>query len=166
MGGVDLIFPHHQNEIAQSEAYFQKTFSKYWLHSGHLMVDGKKMSKSLNNFYTIKDIEEKYEHISKDILYRSLRLLFLNAKYSAEMDFSFSKLEQNFTNIKKIDETIKKLQRNLKKSKELPFHREIREDLQDFISRYIESLEDDFNMPEVLAIFYEYITYVNTQIDE
>jgi cysteinyl-tRNA synthetase len=56
MGGIDLIFPHHQNEIAQTEAFTGKQFSKYWLHGGHLLVDNKKMSKSANNFYTLRDI--------------------------------------------------------------------------------------------------------------
>ena len=72
MGGEDLIFPHHQNEIAQSEACTGKQFSKYWLHSGHLMVDGKKMSKSLGNFYTLRDIENRYpdqdESFQKEII--------------------------------------------------------------------------------------------------
>ena len=68
MGGVDLIFPHHQNEIAQTEAFTGKQFSKYWLHGGHLLVDNKKMAKSANNFYTLQDIVEKYSDsvIAKD----------------------------------------------------------------------------------------------------
>jgi cysteinyl-tRNA synthetase len=72
MGGEDLIFPHHQNEIAQSEACSGKQFSKYWMHSGHLMVDGKKMSKSLGNFYTLRDLEEKYP--SQPRLLRAVRM--------------------------------------------------------------------------------------------
>ena len=82
MGGEDLIFPHHQNEIAQTEACTRKEFSKYWLHSGHLMVDGKKMSKSLGNFYTLHDIEKKFEgKVEKNLLYRAIRLGFINGKY-------------------------------------------------------------------------------------
>lgn len=72
MGGEDLIFPHHQNEIAQTEACTGKQFSKYWIHSGHLMVDGKKMSKSLGNFYTLRDLEEKYPNEPR--LYRAIRM--------------------------------------------------------------------------------------------
>ena len=72
IGGEDLIFPHHQNEIAQTEACTGKQFSKYWIHSGHLMVDGKKMSKSLGNFYTLRDIEKKYPKQPR--LFRALRM--------------------------------------------------------------------------------------------
>lgn len=109
MGGVDLIFPHHQNEIAQTEACTRKTFSKYWLHSGHLMVDGKKMSKSLNNFYKLTDIEEKFSDISQKLVHRGVRLSFLGGKYQDSIDFSFDKLEQKINTIKKIDETCKLL---------------------------------------------------------
>lgn len=163
---MDNIFPHHQNEIAQSEGYTGKTFAKYWLHGGHITVDGKKMSKSANNFYTLKDLEEKFAHIPKDILYRSIRLAFMNAKYRESVDFSFEKLEQNFNIISRIDESVKKLLRYQERNdlKNTPFRRDLREDLQDFIGRYIESLEDDFNMPIALSIFFEYITFVNTHL--
>ena len=167
MWGVDNIFPHHQNEIAQSEWYTGKKFANYWIHWGHITVDGKKMSKSLGNFYTLKDLEEKYSNISKDILYRAIRFSFMNAKYRESVDFSFEKLEQNFNTIKKIDETIKKLLRfqELNKDDKRPFRRELREDLQWIIWDFIKDLEDDFNMPEVFAWFFWYITFVNTNID-
>jgi cysteinyl-tRNA synthetase len=64
MGGCDLVFPHHQNEIAQTEAFTGKEFSKYWLHGGHLLVDDRKMSKSANNFYTLRDIVERVSVMS------------------------------------------------------------------------------------------------------
>ncbi|MDD5770103.1 MAG: cysteine--tRNA ligase [Candidatus Gracilibacteria bacterium] len=167
MGGVDNIFPHHENEIAQSEAYSGKTFSKYWIHGGHITVDGKKMSKSANNFYTLKDLEEKFSNISKSFLYRSIRLSFMNAKYRESVDFSFEKLEQNFNTIKKIDETLKKLNRVIKSGilGEVKVRRDFREELQDFIGEYVEKIEDDFNMPEALSIFFAFTTFVNTQID-
>lgn len=167
MWWVDNIFPHHQNEIAQTEGYTWKTFSKYWLHSGHITVDGKKMSKSANNFYTILDLEEKYKDISSSILYRSIRLCFMNAKYRDSVDFSFEKLEQNFNAIKKIDESLKKLNRLICSwtLKELKVRREFREDMQGIIWDYIADLEDDFNMPEAISMFFTFITYVNTQID-
>lgn len=167
MGWVDNIFPHHQNEIAQSEWYSGKTFSKYWIHGGHITVDGKKMSKSANNFYTIQDLEEKFQQIPKSILYRAIRLSFMNAKYRESVDFSFEKLEQNFNTIKKIDEALKKIDRVIQSwnLEEKTFRRDIREEMQDFIGEYCEKLEDDFNMPESLAVFFTYITFVNTQID-
>lgn len=87
MGGEDLIFPHHQNEIAQTEACTGKEFAKYWIHSGHLMVDGKKMSKSLGNFYTLRDIEEEYPNEPR--LFRAIRMGFINGRYREQIDFSF-----------------------------------------------------------------------------
>ena len=170
MGWVDNIFPHHENEIAQSEAYFWKSFSKYWIHSGHITVDWKKMAKSANNFYTIKDLEEKFIDIPKSILYRAIRLSFMNAKYKESVDFSFEKLNQNFNNIKKIDESLKKLNNFIKlnskkQDNKKTVRKDFREDMQNFIKDYIEKLEDDFNMPEVFSIFFQFITYTNTQLN-
>jgi len=166
MWGVDLVFPHHQNEIAQSEAYTWKQFSKYWIHSGHLMVDWKKMSKSLWNFYTLKDLEEKFSNINKSVLYRAIRLSFMNAKYRESVDFSFSKLEANFNTIKKIDESIKKLQRALDSDlKERLPTKKFREEMQYYIWEYVKKLEDDFNMPEALSVFFDFISFANSSID-
>ena len=109
MGGEDLVFPHHQNEIAQTEACTGKTFSKYWIHSGHLMVDGKKMSKSAGNFYTLRDLEGKYPNETR--LYRAIRLSFLSGRYRDQIDFSFVKLEQNIKTLENIDTNCKKLAR-------------------------------------------------------
>jgi cysteinyl-tRNA synthetase len=78
------------------------------------MVDGKKMAKSANNFYTIKDIEEKFNEVNKSVLYRAIRLGFINAKYSSSIDFSFSKLEANINAINSIDETLKLVDREIK----------------------------------------------------
>ncbi len=179
MWWVDLIFPHHQNEIAQSEAVTWKKFSKYWIHSWHLMVDGKKMSKSLGNFYTLRDIEKKYEwKVSNSDLYRSFRLSFINWKYKDNIDFSFKKLEQNFNSIERIDETIKKLYLarksivsekdiTIQKSGELKVkwvRRDFRDSMQVFVTDYIEKLEDDFDFVEALAIFYNFITFVNKEL--
>ncbi|MDD4151311.1 MAG: cysteine--tRNA ligase [Candidatus Gracilibacteria bacterium] len=167
MGGVDLIFPHHQNEIAQTESLTGKEFSAYWLHSGHLMVDGKKMAKSAKNFYTISDIINKYKDIPENITARAIRLSFINGKYRENIDFSFSKLESNIVFIKKIDELIKKLKRtydnlgeeNNKVSKDFS------QSLQNFMFDYVESLEDDLNTPIAISVFSEFITYLNSRID-
>jgi len=167
MWGVDLIFPHHQNEIAQTEAYTGKKFSTYWIHSGHVMVGGKKMSKSLKNFYTLRDIEEHFSEIDRDTLYRGVRLSFLNARYRESVDFSFEKLESNITTIKKLDTSTKKLLHICKNSvSKKPFRREIRDELQEIIAEYIEHVEDDFNMPEAFGVIFKAITWVNTLIDE
>lgn len=167
MGWVDLIFPHHQNEIAQTESLTWKEFSAFWLHSGHLMIDGKKMAKSANNFYTLSDLVGKYKDTPENVVTRAIRLSFMNGKYRENIDFSFSKLESNIVVIKKIDELIKKLKRtfdnlseeNNKVSKAFSM------DLQDFMFDYIEALEDDLNTPIAISIFNELITYLNSKID-
>ncbi len=185
MGGIDNLFPHHQNEVAQTEACTRKEFSKYWMHCAHLTVDGKKMSKSANNFYTIENLEEKYSPhplvppcgvsplpkgegiaISRSVLYRALRLSFMNAKYASQVDFSFSKLEANFSVIKSIDETVKNMQREMEFAEEKITSKQVSEDLQDFLAAYMEQLEDDFNIPEALAVYHNFLKYINTGLRE
>lgn len=168
MWWVDLIFPHHQNEIAQSEACTRKEFSRYWLHSGHLMVDWKKMSKSLNNFYTLNDIEDKFSDINKSVLFRAIRLWFINAKYSSQIDFSYSKLEANINAINSIDETLKTISREIELwDKEIWWiSRDFREFLQEVMQEYVLNLEDDFNIPEALAVFHSFLKFINTWIRE
>ncbi len=174
MWGVDLIFPHHQNEIAQTESCTRKTFSKYWVHHWHLMVDGKKMSKSLWNFYTLRDLEEKFIDIPKNVLYSAIRLNFINCKYRDSVDLSFDKLEANFTTITRINETIKNVVRNINSpllggdawKAEGGISREFREDMQWLMQDFIAKLEDDFNMPEALALLFSFNKYVNAGIAE
>ena len=164
MWGEDLIFPHHQNEIAQTEACTGKPFSKYWIHSAHLLVWGKKMSKSLGNFYTLRDVEEKYlgETGLTWVLYRALRLSFFAGKYREQIDFSFEKLEQNIKTIQNIDKELKKL--SLYESEYEWVRNEFREYMQDIMTRYIAALEDDFSMSEALAVFYEFQKYITSEI--
>lgn len=167
MWGVDLIFPHHQNEVAQSESCSRKEFSKFWLHSGHLMVDGKKMAKSANNFYRIIDLEEKYSEIKPSVLHRAIRLSFMNAKYNSEVNFTFEKIESNISVINSIDELIKNIAREIEKSDNFDIvSRDFRETMQDYIHEYMHHLEDDFNIPECLAVMHNFITFANTWIRE
>ena len=162
MGGEDLVFPHHQNEIAQTEACTGKEFSKYWMHSGHLMVDGKKMSKSLWNFYTLRDIEKKYP--DEKNLYRAVRIGFINGKYRDQIDFSFEKLEQNIKTIQNIDSACKKL---VKYMPEYSWVRpEFREQMQEYMTRYIDALEDDFSFPEAFGVFFEFQKYLLSEISD
>lgn len=110
MGGIDLIFPHHQNEIAQTEAYTGKPFSKYWLHGGHLLVENKKMSKSAKNFYTLRDIidiytnkeDQKETHGGSGVetIYRGFRLMALQNQYRENFNFTFDRLTAAINTIK------------------------------------------------------------------
>ncbi len=164
MWGIDLIFPHHQNEIAQTESCTWKTFSKYWIHHWHLLVDSKKMSKSLGNFYTLRDLEEKFSNVSKSVLYRAIRLNFINCKYRESVDLSFEKLEANFNTISRIDETLKSL-KNYKADK-IWVSKEFREYMQDVIWNFTTNLEDDFAIPEALAWFFDFVKFVNSNLRE
>lgn len=180
MWWVDLIFPHHQNEIAQTEACTRKEFSRYWLHSGHLMVDGKKMAKSSNNFYRILDLEEKYltpsltpplnkggGQVSSSVLYRAIRLSFMNAKYNSEVNFTFDKIDANISVINSVDELVKNINREMwKLDYNAIVSRDFREAMQDYIHEYMHYLEDDFNIPEALVVFHNFLKFANTWIRE
>lgn len=139
-GGIDLIFPHHENEIAQSEAKTgEKPFVKYWIHAAHMLVDSKKMSKSLNNFYTLKDLEEKgFEPLA-------LRYLFLQTHYRQEMNFTFEALEgaQNALN---------------RLRKEVASFDEPKVGCAEYEQRFSEAISDDLNMPKALSILWEVIS--------
>ncbi len=166
MWGVDLIFPHHQNEIAQTESCTRKTFSKYWIHSWHLMVEWKKMSKSLWNFYTLRDVEKRFPDINKSILYRAIRLSFINWKYRDSIEFNFDKLKQAINTISKIDESVKKLllAKNNDDFKNKWVSKEFRDYMQDIISKYIEDLENNFNIPEVMAVFFDFQKFIKSNL--
>jgi len=162
MGGEDLIFPHHQNEIAQTEACTGKEFSKYWIHSGHLMVDGKKMSKSLGNFYNLRDIEEKFSDVESGVLYRAIRLSFMNGYYRDSIDFSFQKLEQLIATIKNIDTSFHRL--SSYNTQEQGTRKEFSTELQGFISEYIRALESDFSIPLALGVFFDFQKYIHGEM--
>ena len=196
MGGCDLIFPHHQNEIAQTEAYTGKKFANYWLHGGHLLVDNKKMAKSANNFYTLKDIVIRYwaseewivwsdAHIEKYI-YRGFRLMALQNQYRENFNFTFERLGAAINTIRWLDEMMKRLgryrdlllrdkvelsdeDRELTAKWRIKFHditREFRENQQSYMQEFIEKLEDDFDTLAAMQLVYEYQTYINTGIDD
>ena len=142
-GGVDLIFPHHENEIAQSEGATGKKFSKYWMHNEHLMVDGKKMAKSSNNFYTLRDI------INKDINPLSFRLLLLSASYRTRMNFTWDSLEAE-----KIA-----LEHMYRRFFELG--EEIGEVNQDYVKGFKEVINDDLDTPWALNILWDLLKNEN-----
>ena len=165
--GIDNLFPHHQNEVAQTEACTRKEFSKYWAHHGHLMVDSKKMSKSAWNFYTLEDLEKIFlDKVSSSVFYRSIRFGFINWKYRDSINFNFDKLEASFNTIKSIDETLKLVDREIKSwEKELVWiSRDFRDYMQEILQEYVRKLEDDFNVPEALAVFFTFIKYINSWI--
>ncbi len=150
-GGVDLIFPHHENEIAQTEGSTGKPYVRFWIHNEHLAVDGKKMSKSLNNFYTLRDILEK-GHDPK-----AVRYLLLSTHYRTKLNFTFKSLEAAKTAVDKINNFIFNLE-----------HMNCKEDIGNIDELIKEAkaafeikMDDDLNISEALAVIFDFIRDTN-----
>ena len=153
-GGVDLVFPHHENEIAQSEGCVNKPFAKYWLHSEHLLVDNKKMSKSLKNFYTVRDILSKGYHPL------ALRYLLLSVHYRQKLNFTFEALEGAATAVQRLNDFVKRLG-EVTASKGESVYAIIEKARQQFE----QSLDDDLEISPALAAIFELMTQVNKLLD-
>src|SRR5215469_12744980 len=155
-GGVDLTFPHHENEIAQSEALTGKQFVRYWLHSEHLSVDGQKMSKSLGNFYTLRDLA------GMGYAPETVRYLLASAPYRKKLNFTFDGLKASATAIERL--------RNFKlrlETEKFPegVHSPLAERASAAAKSFDEALDDDLNTAEALAAAFEYIREANTAMD-
>jgi cysteinyl-tRNA synthetase len=154
-GGRDLIFPHHENEIAQAEALTGEPFAKYWIHHGLLTINSQKMAKSSGNFVTIKDFLAKYK--DPDLL----KLFFLSAHYSHPIDYTEEKIEET----RQALERIRILWDKLNKSGAFfwPFGRRVKE-VEDIRGGFIRAMEDDFNAPQALASLFELVVWANKNI--
>ncbi len=154
-GGLDLIFPHHENEIAQAEAATGKAFANYWMHNGLLSVDGEKMSKSLGNFITIEDFLKKYK--DPDLL----KIFFLNSHYRSPVDYGNEKIEEAKRSKERIMIFINKVNRLIhkedigEKESAVEIAQETASRLKDFQERFEKAMNDDFNTPSALAIIFE-----------
>jgi len=151
-GGVDLIFPHHENEIAQAEALKRKTFVKYWIHSGLLTINGQKMAKSLGNFISIKDFANRHN-------INILKYFFLCAHYSQPLDYSDKKIEET----KKRFEIINIFLNKVKDLEELELNIKDLEDLKD---KFFFALDDNFNTAKALSIIDILINLANKNIND
>jgi len=154
-GGRDLIFPHHENELAQSESLTGQPFAKYWIHHGLLTINGQKMSKSLGNFVTIKDFLEK--HKNPDFL----KLFFLSAHYSHPIDYSEEKIREAKEALERImilKEKIQKYPQAHGASGSSPVVEEIKD-------KFVKAMDDDFNTPQALAAVFELVNMSNKNID-
>ena len=156
-GGEDNIFPHHEAEIAQTECYTGKKFVRFWLHNRHLLVDGKKMSKSKGTLYTFEDIKDK------GFSAMDLRLFFLSSHYRSQMDFSWAALEQAHKNLQKINDFVLNLQA-ITNGNDTPTENDI--SIESFKTNFEAAMDDDLNTPLALSNLYEFITHSNKQIDE
>ncbi len=152
-GGVDLVFPHHENEIAQSESFTGKPVVSHWFHSNHLIVNGKKMSKSLGNFYTLHDL--------KDNSPRALRLLFFSAHYRDELNFTIDSLKQAENNIAGFDEFVRRLQALDGKGDSIAAKKLVEKSRADFEK----NLDNDLDTPKMLAGLHAFIRQANKLVD-
>lgn len=153
-GGEDHIFPHHENEIAQSEGATGKKFSNFWLHGHFLMVDGQKMSKSKGNFYALKDIIEKgYEPMH-------FRMFALSGHYRTNVNFTWAALDQAKTNYNRIAEWLRRM--DYRSSDDISIAGANELNLDDYKKRFEAAMDDDLNTPLALSVLFELITKTNT----
>ena len=156
-GGEDLIFPHHENEIAQSEACNGKEFARYWMHNGFLNIDNVKMSKSLGNFFTVREIGEKYD-------LQVLRFFMLSAHYRSPLNFSGELMAAAKNSLERILTAVDRL-RNLK-GQERPLNEEENTQLQalDLLcQKFDKAMDDDFNTADAIAAIFEMVKLANIQ---
>ena len=160
-GGEDLIFPHHENEIAQSECCNGKEISRYWLHNGFLNIDNRKMSKSLGNFFTVREIGEKYD-------LQVLRFFMLSAHYRSPLNFSAEIMESAKNALERIltaVETLDRLAANA--SGELTEEEKAAlEEMKQFRTKFEEAMDDDLNTADAVSAIFELVKFANTKADE
>jgi cysteinyl-tRNA synthetase len=168
-GGRDLIFPHHENEIAQSQCYTGKPFANIWMHNGLLTIEGQKMAKSLGNFITIKDVLTRYTP-------EVLKLFFLSSHYASPIDFSDKKMQENKTALDKFYiffGKVQRLQNNKNKAQEKKYPKKIisgesqyAKALEQLRESFTAAMDDDFNTPSALASLYEILNLGNRLISD
>jgi cysteinyl-tRNA synthetase len=156
-GGQDLIFPHHENEIAQSEGVSGKPFARYWIHNGHINIDNRKMSKSLGNFFTIRDISKEFD-------LEVVRLFMLSSHYRSPINFSKDLLEQAQSALDRLYNTRENLDYLLSNAKD-----GFKEADEDFINRlpayrdrFQRAMEDDINTADALGVVFDMVRDINT----
>ena len=157
-GGEDLIFPHHENEIAQSEAANDKPFARYWMHNAFLNIDNRKMSKSLGNFFTVREISEKYD-------LQVLRFFMLSAHYRSPLNFSADLMEAAKNGYERIVTSVDNLKFLLEKAADAEMSEEEKQlvtEAQGFETKFDEAMDDDFNTADALAAIFELVKFVNS----
>lgn len=154
-GGVDLTFPHHENEIAQSEALTGKPFARFWLHAEHLSVDGQKMSKSLGNFYTLRDL------MAKGVAPEALRYLLASVPYRKKLNFTFDGLKAAATSI----ERLRNFRLRLDEKSADGLNDALEGRVRAAVTAFDEALDDDLNTAEALGAMFEYVRDTNAAMD-
>lgn len=160
-GGEDLIFPHHENEIAQSEAANGKPFAKYWMHNAFLNIDNRKMSKSAGNFFTVREIIEKYDP-------QVLRFFMLSAHYRSPLNFSAELMDaakNGYDRIVTSVSNLKYLLENATSDTMSEEEKKLAEEAKGFTAKFDEAMDDDFNTADAIAAIFELVKFVNTNTD-
>ena len=161
-GGEDLVFPHHENEIAQSECCNGVPFAKYWMHNAFLNIDNRKMSKSLGNFRTVREIGEQYD-------LQVLRFFMLNAHYRSPLNFSADLMESSKNALERITEAAARLrdrQAAATVQEATEDEKKLMQGEAAFVTKFEESMDDDFNTADALAAVFELVKFANTNVQE
>ena len=161
-GGQDLAFPHHENEIAQSEARSGKTFSNYWVHNGYININNEKMSKSKGHFFTVRDISKKYD-------LEIVRFFMLSAHYRNPVNFSDEMLNQAKAGLERLYNAKEKLEftiSNLSESAIKDEEKELINELESYKDKFINAMEDDLNTADAVSAIFELSKFINTNVNE
>lgn len=161
-GGEDLIFPHHENEIAQSEAASGKPFAKYWLHNGFMNIDNKKMSKSTGNFFTLREIANEFP-------YEVIRFFILNAQYRSPINFSRELVQSAQNGLERIKNSLSNIDYTIQNTKIQNLseaEKELLKELPKFKQDFENAMDDDFNTADAVTAIYEIAKFANININE
>lgn len=161
-GGEDLVFPHHENEIAQSEAANGKNFAKYWMHNAFLNIDNKKMSKSLGNFFTVRDISEKYD-------LQVLRFFMLSAHYRSPLNFSGDLMESAKSGLNRIITAYENVKYLIEQSKIEALQENetiLLQEANGLIQKFHDAMDDDFNTADAISVIFELVKFMNTVVSQ
>jgi len=154
-GGVDLVFPHHENEIAQSECSTNKKFVRYWFHNEHMLVNGQKMSKSLGNFFTLRDLLDKgYDS-------KAIRYLLLSTHYRQQLNFTEEGIKAAENSIQRLQDFINKLKSIKNKSTK---NKQITKLIEQTKKNFEREMDDDLEISNALAVMFDFVKKINTWI--
>lgn len=159
-GGEDLIFPHHENEIAQSEAANDTEFSRYWMHNGFLKINNEKMSKSLGNFFTVREIGEKYD-------LQVIRFFMLSAHYRSPLNFSADLVEASKNGLERIRTAASRLEEAIGAGTDgslTEAETEKMKEISGFVKKFEDAMEDDLNTADAISAIFELVKYANTSV--
>ncbi len=159
-GGQDLIFPHHENEIAQSEAANGKPFAHYWMHNGYINVNNEKMSKSKGNFFTVRDVAKKYD-------YEVIRFFMLSAHYRSAINFSDELLAQSKAGLERLYNCLYNLEFLASKAKKRDLNeteQQLLSSVQEFKAKFCAAMDDDLNTADAISVLFDMARYLNTNM--